>query len=105
MTGINLEENQISIRETKHDTRRIATINPFFKESIVINIETTKVIFSKPMLDYTGKIVKFSPYSTHPTYICHINSNRLEKGVYVIDEEESNEDQVVIYFEDKIETL
>jgi len=71
---------------------------PFFKNNdnveILLNIE--KIIIKEIGIDYVGK-----------TYV--INNKKLniyaeiKPGHYPIDEDESNDNQIVFYFEDRIE--
>ena len=94
--------NYINICKGTHRRQvHIASLHEFFHSRVGYEIFHDKLVFKLYTIDYQGK-------SISPT---HINSGwyeiqlvaEIELGKYLIDEDESNEDQLVIYFEDKIE--
>lgn len=76
--------------------RNISCRLPFFKGETVIKIEHDKILFTKPTIDHQGKVSTFSEDKSgcyHATVTCE-----LPLGWFKIDEEESNEDCVVVYY-------
>ncbi len=76
--------------------RRMETRSDFFNDEILVKVETDRIIFTHPTIDYQGKT--YTPYKNKYGYslslICEIPI-----GNYMFDKEESNEDQKVIYYE------
>lgn len=88
--------NFIYVNEgNRHRCRWFACNDPFFKDEIIVRVLSDKIVFSKPDISFQGKIHKTTQSDTlyHFTTVCE-----LSKGKYFFDEEESNEDQKVIYF-------
>lgn len=78
---------------------RIHSTHQFFNEPVKINVSDDKIIFEHITIDDNHYI---TPYQKGNGWSIFLQNDYLEKGVYLIDEDESNEDQLVVYFEDKI---
>ena len=89
------------------DQKMIQTTCDFFKDGDVIihyDIHKNKITFTKPTIDYNGKLYKVSKYKTRPlgfrSYLSiGISSEELPLGKFLFDKEESNEDCKVVYFQ------
>ena len=79
------------------------TKNNFFKtESLILEHSNEKLVFKIPNLDYQGKTYTPSIFNNCEWVRMTIKSKYIQVGRYQIDMDESNEDQVVVYYEDKI---
>jgi len=102
------EENQIRIikNESSHASSRIFSRHEFFQcEEVVVSVTDDKITITKPTIDFIGRTSKCTT-----KYIRKTSDHKqicvgvvLPYGRYLIDEEDSNEDRIVIFFEDKIE--
>lgn len=77
-----------------HDRKRVTTINPFFEGEIICKRVADKLTFRKPTIDYRGKTVKATKVGN--LYAFHLVAD-VPNGDYLLDSEESSEDQIVIY--------
>lgn len=86
---------------TNRDNLRqiIVKADVFNSREFVSIHKVDKLIIRKPTIDDNMKFNKFCRQKNHlqATII-----SRISTGKYLIDEEESNEDQIVIYYEDLI---
>ena len=80
-------------------SRNICSALPFFSESIICVSLHDRLVFAKPTLDYSGKQYKPSLIKQEYKFTLPFE---LPIGKFKIDEEESNEDCIVVYFKDKI---
>lgn len=94
------------IRINNHTNRNYVIVysnNDFFKtDSIIYKYGHEKITFKIPTIDYRGKLLKPVLCDSVKWRHLTIKNEYLELGKYKIDPDESNEDQVVIYYEDKI---
>ena len=72
----------------------------FKPEEILVELSEDTLILSAPDISNLRDTRKFSSYQ----YITYPEISLWSKGHYLIDMEESNEDRLVIYREDKIST-
>ncbi len=80
-------------------SRFISCGSDFFNGNIrCVNLHD-KIMFSRPSLDYSGK--QYKPTKGKYKYMFGV-AFELPLGSFKIDEEESNEDCIVVYFKDKI---
>jgi len=95
--------NEHSFVAYKHSGSNINAIDihtkcDFFKDPVIVNIFEDRIQFTKPNIDYNYKLMKFNKRKgIYHTIISHI-LDKMPAGEYVFDKEESNEDQIVIYF-------
>lgn len=71
----------------------------FMPEEMLVELTEEKLILSVPDISNQKETRTFSGYQ----YITYPQIHLWEKGEYLIDMEESNEDRLVIYREDKIQ--
>lgn len=73
----------------------------FFKGELKYELTEDRIIFRKPDISYTGHSVRtfFDKYA-HRLYLA---TKEIPLGKFLIDEDESNEDQIVVYFEDVVD--
>jgi hypothetical protein len=71
--------------------------SPFFcEDDFIVTITDDYISFKKPTIDYNGKTHKVTKQVN--TY--HLTLyEKLPIGVFVFDEEYSNEDELIVYFE------
>lgn len=75
---------------------KLLTRSNFFKEPIIVNSDGIKLKITHPDIDYNGRVYK--PNKTkHGSYQCRVLME-IPKGKYYFDEEYSNEDCKIIYF-------
>lgn len=90
------------IRSTRHNSNqfRVTSKHPFFKnEYLITKITEDCLIFSIPTIDYRGKSYKTHPCkNTKDFNACSITSEFMREGKFEIDEDDSDEDQLYIYF-------
>jgi len=79
----------------KGQLKIVSNSNWFDSEYVIVNVEEDCIIISKPILDYTGRMFK----------VMNIGLNSLVKltlelpiGNFEIDQEESTEDELVVYY-------
>lgn len=89
----------------KPRTYNISSNNSFFKSEIVVCVVADdKIVFSVPTIDFNGKgTITYEIKNTIKMRRVSLCTNFLPFGSFQIDKDESNEDQLVVYFEDKIE--
>jgi hypothetical protein len=83
---------------TRYNQRQIRTKSIFFKpnEDIILKVGENKVTFKKPSIDYNGKT--YVPRSTSSGWVSFMVAAELPYGFFDFDLEESNIDQIVVYF-------
>ena len=79
--------------------KRITARSEFFKDDVIIKIENNKILFQKPTIDYRLKTHKFYRDKKGFYHTTKHNVQTLPIGKYYIEEEESNEDCLVFYFQ------
>ena len=98
-------DSTISISSQSHNNTwcTLRTKNAFMNTAYVrLLVDDDKIVITRPALDYTGKTLQ--PHDHHNGWrSISINDERVAVGRYHIDEEESDEDQLVIYLDDKID--
>lgn len=77
------------------DYVRIDSHNKWFSKTFSVHIYFDKIVFKKRGIDYNGKVRDIKIH--FGTYRIEIPED-LPLGIFYFDEEESNEDQIVIYF-------
>ena len=88
--------SHITISSKRGNKRVISTPHPWFSGRVIIKADEDGISFRKPTLGYMGK-----------TYACTRGRNRaqihptldLPIGRFEIDEEDSTEDQIVVWFD------
>lgn len=81
--------------------RMISSTDDFFKnEYLKAEVMDDCIIFTVPTLDYKGGMYKTSVKKNAPNGLRYftIVDERINIGKFEIDEEESNEDEIVVYF-------
>jgi len=81
--------------------RVLSTKSDFFKEPVIINLKDGCLEFTKPSLDYRGKLFSFNSSKKDEWYRNSLSSFDMPLGKFYFDEDESNEDIVVVYLDDK----
>ena len=104
-------KNYLNIHETKSQGRSrfgkvISSPSQFFKENEYLIISANKecMTLQVPTIDYSGKmskITKCRKYSSDGWYNCSLMIDVPCGTHFEFDEEESNEDRVVVYFNQK----
>lgn len=93
-----MSQYYIRVNKAQTDRQRVITSkSDFFKGRTIFKVEKDKIIFKKPTIDYRGKSYKFCLHVDgfyHSTILCEI-----PLGKFYFDEDESNEDIIVAYFE------
>ena len=86
------------------DRTVLRTRNSVLKEEyVIVKTYEDKLIITVPTIDYSGHQCKTSSVNCKDGFgKVDFNDTVIPKGTYLIDEEESNEDKLVIYLEDKI---
>lgn len=103
-----LEQGTIRIAKTNAEykrERKFCSYHPVFNNEYVIvnHIEDYNVVeIIAPDLDYRGKSYKTQSFSTGRGYKFFTKVCDVDFGDYKIDEEESNEDKLVFYLDEKI---
>lgn len=72
----------------------------FFDDDLIVKEYHNKIVFTKPTIDYNGKTIH--PSKAYSTYYYTQLAIGIDPGKYPIDPDESNEDVIVVYKEDKI---
>lgn len=83
------------------DHKRISSTDDFFKnEYLKAKVEDDCIIFTVPTLDYNGRMYKTCVKNNTPDGLrmFTIVDERISLGKFEIDEEESTEDEIVVYF-------
>lgn len=83
----------------ENKSNSISSKNSLFKEDIIVKYDENekKITFTLATIDYTGKTKK-ATVAGSGWYSLFINED-LPRGRHFVDEEESNEDQLVVYFD------
>lgn len=83
---------------------QISTNTPL-KGDLIYMLYSDKLVLSVSGMDYRGTTFKFTNtnYEWYQCTVCLSDGRQIELGKFLIDEDESNEDEIVIYFEDKID--
>ena len=91
----------IAIQETgKQNLRQLVIKYDLFKHRNFVALhDMEKLIIRKP---YQMEDKKTYIFSNNKSYCYGTIKSNIEPGKYLIDEEESTEDQIIIYYEDKI---
>lgn len=84
-------------RQENPNCRIIYSLSDFFNSKVYVENHNTHAIFKKPDIDFNGK--SYKPTKRKSGFMLTVSNNNLPSGQYSIDPEESNEDQIVIYFE------
>lgn len=96
-------ENKICVCKHQNSAySQITTTNPFFKLGVRYSMryDGSKIIFRIAEFDYRGRT--YPAYRTTGTWVTIAVNYAIPYGHYKTDEDESNQDQIVIYLEDKI---
>jgi hypothetical protein len=76
--------------------------NEMSKEDFLkVDLDHEKIVLSRVGIDHVGKCYKVTKKNSGWAMI-GVSLENYETGKFLIDEEESNEDELVVYFEDKI---
>ena len=89
-----------SISVTKHTgihQVHISSKSNFFDGYLIIKDDGESLTFTKPTIDYNGKMYKPKFYKNTQTYITAIVSE-MPLGKFDFDDEESTEDELVAYY-------
>ncbi len=89
-----------SISVTKHtgvNQVHISSKSNFFDGYLIIKDDGESLTFTKPTIDYNGKMYKPKYYKKAKTYITAIVSE-IPLGKFDFDDEESTEDELVVYY-------
>lgn len=70
-------------------------------DGLIVKCTEDIITIERPGMSYTGKLFKPSK-GLSGWYGVSIKSDFTEVGKYLIDKDESNEDKIVIYLEDKV---
>ncbi|MFB3057360.1 MAG: hypothetical protein ACE1ZQ_09400 [Ignavibacteriaceae bacterium] len=97
-----IDENKISIRKIKSSEcpvlHCIYSRNPFFENRVSIEINENYIVFKREYMEDIGKTYKPSrPKNSDIGYTINIRES-IAKGMFEINKEESNEDELVVYF-------
>jgi len=84
----------------KHNVQLVVSGLDFFNEMVIVTITHEKITFAKPTIDYSGKLHLPNKLRRSKNKSITISNKDLPLGGVNIDEDESNEDRIVIYFED-----
>jgi hypothetical protein len=100
------EKNYITIykcKEIKPNSHNyyFSVKNEWFLTPFSIFVTDEKITFKRIGLDYEGKNIHVSAYIKYGWSTFGHNNELLKHGSFYIDEEESNEDIKVIYWEDE----
>ena len=90
----------ISKRKDKYNTYNFTFKNDFFENYFAFEVDDEKVIFKRVGIDYEGKYYKAS-HSHYGWYTFQCVNENIKEGSFYFDEEESNEDIIIAYFEDE----
>lgn len=82
---------------------RIISDDKFFNDPVIVEIFHDKVVFKHPTIDYQKSYYNPTKNEKYNSYIFFVVDDTLQEGEFPVDQDESNEDRLVIYFEDKIE--
>lgn len=96
-----IKNDYIKIRRYEKTLNRFILIskNEFFSSEIIVKINEDEIIFTKPTIDYSGKLIK--PTKTNKKgnwYSFSLYSEHIKEGKFLISEE-SNEDKIIIDYE------
>lgn len=82
----------------RDDHRQITTNSKFFvaDEYIIVEVNDNKIKFIKPDIDYLGKAYKIK--SRHSNWVGFTIVADLPMGKFQCDKDETNEDEMVIYY-------
>lgn len=95
-----LADDAIAIYPSKYNQRvQVASYNLFFKDSVICKVKHDHLEFTKPTIDYQGKVK--TPNEVKSIFRFHIMED-LPGGHFSISDE-SDEDTIIVYFSDKIE--
>lgn len=80
--------------------RRIMVHPPFFagNEHYILKNINGGLQFTRPTIDYNGKVLKATLQPPHNNQFAFQVSADYPMGKFIIDEHESNEDKIVVYF-------
>lgn len=98
-----MDDKYISINPTMHlghYVLRLVSNNSFFQEEkIVINVFTDYISIKLPYIDDVKNIYATSKYGNGPSRKVSVRDRymNIPNGRYVIDEEDSTEDELIIY--------
>jgi hypothetical protein len=99
---VDLEDKICISKHQIHGYSQLSIVIPVVKPNTdyVIRFDGTKITIRVAPFDYKGKIAK--AHSLDKKWVTITTKMALPYGHYLIDKEESNEDEIVIYIEDKI---
>jgi uncharacterized protein involved in high-affinity Fe2+ transport len=90
----------ISKRKTGYSYYYLSFKNSFFNDNeFFIEIDENKIIFNRAHIDFQGRTYKATKIRYDWFYFGY-SSEFLRVGSFYIDQEESNNDRIVVYFED-----
>ena len=106
MRGKKLSENTVTITVSgRHNQLRIASKHPFFNnDRIIVKSDDECITLSVPNLDFRGKSCGTTVIGKEWRGLS-VSNAPLQLGVFEIDEDESDEDELVIYYSDQINDL
>jgi hypothetical protein len=84
-------------RKLRRRDKKLVTNHPFFAQEVVVKIKHDSMIFYRPTLDGTARTQK--PHFGSGSYRLSIASEDIEAGEWTMDEDESNEDRIVLYYD------
>lgn len=90
----------ISKRKDKYNTYMFTVKNDFFKDSFIIQVDEYKIAFKIVGIDYEGKYYQ-ATLGSYGWYSFQYAKEYIKEGSFYFDEEESNEDIKIAYFEDE----
>lgn len=83
------------------DRYNISSKNEMFNnEDLIIVFTDDYIKFSVPTIDYNGKTHKVYKSNHRAWRLIAIRNREMPVGKFYFDEEESNEDELILYFED-----
>ena len=90
----------ISDKKRRMNERHINLKYPLFEGSAIVVITDTYISFERPGLDTRNARKLTRIKRERPEHYLGITDDRLQLGRFTFDEEESNEDYLIAYFED-----
>jgi hypothetical protein len=99
-------KNYITIYKAKEinpnsNTYNFSVKNDWFYKYFSIIVTEFKIKFKRINLDYTGKNIHKSSYQNYGWSTFSYCSELLKVGSFYFDKNESNEDAIIVYFEDQ----
>ena len=76
---------------------RLCSNSCFFNDEIIVNIDDEKIVFTKPTIDYRGKLYKMTKIKNNGDFQATITTD-IEFGTLEIEEDETDCDRITIYY-------